>query len=340
MKRGTFFLTLILTWVVMASVLVAQDTAPPPPAPATPAAPVDEAAHAKKVVAKMGDKVVTVGEIEQELARIPPQFASNFADPKRKEQYIQNMIDRQVFAVEAKNHGYMNKPEVKEKIDSYVERVLYSDFMKSLSDKIVITPEEIKAYYEANKESFAAPEKIKARHILVKTEEEAKTVKDELTKGGNWDELAKKYSTDKSNASRGGDLGLFPRGRMVPEFDEVAFSLPLNEISNPVKTQFGYHLIKVEEKKAAELQTLEQVEKSVTGKIQNEKREKMVEELRKEMYAKYQVTLDTEMIKEIRVGSGAPAAGAGPGSRTPRTIPLGRPGQAPKEPVKVQEPQK
>jgi len=336
MKKGTLYLLLALAVLLAASGLMAQDT--PPPAPAA-AAPVDEAAHAKLVVAKLGEKVVTVGEIEQELSRIPPQFASNFADPKRKEQYIQNMIDRQVFAKEAKAQGFLDKPDVKEKIDSYIERVLYSDFIKSLSDKITITPEETKAYYESNKASFAAPEKIKAKHILVKTEEEAKQVKDELDKGGNWDELAKKYSTDKSNASRGGDLGLFPRGRMVPEFDEVAFSLPLNQISSPVKTQFGYHLIKVEEKRPAELQTLEQVEKSVVGKLQNEKREKIVEQLRKELYAKFQVTLDTDMIKEIRVGTTS-AAPTGPGSRAPRTIPLGRPVTGTKEPPKGEEPPK
>ena len=158
-------------------------------------------------------------------------------------------------------------------------RILYSEYLKTLTDGLTVTDEEVAKYYEANKDTFMAPERIKAKHILVKTEEEAVNVKAELDKGADWDELAKKYSTDKSNATRGGDLGYFSRGRMVKEFDDVAFSLEIGKIGGPVKTQFGYHLIKVEDKKPAEQQTLEQVDKQVRTKLLGVKREQKMDEV-------------------------------------------------------------
>lgn len=119
---------------------------------------------------------------------------------------------------------------------------------KLLEPQISISEEELLTVFEANKEMFTVQEKVEARHILVETEEEAKTVKDKLTAGGDFEQLAKEYSTDTSNNEQGGYLGYFVRGKMVPEFENAAFTLGINEISDPVKTSFGYHIIKVEDK--------------------------------------------------------------------------------------------
>lgn len=105
-----------------------------------------------------------------------------------------------------------------------------------------VTDEEIKQYYEDNKDQFA---KRDASHILVADEKTAKEVKDKLDKGEDFAALAKKYSKDTANAANGGELGTFSRGQMVKEFEDAAFSLKEGEISAPVKTQFGYHIIKI-----------------------------------------------------------------------------------------------
>ena len=329
---------ILLSLVLMAALPVLAQTAPDKPQqPAAPAPAAED--HSKDVLAKMGDKVVTVGDIEDELAKIPPQFLSHFNDPVRKQQYIQSIVDRMLFAEEAKAKGFMEREDVKEKVNSYVERILYSEYLKTLTDGLTVTDEEVAKFYETNKDSFMAPEKIKAKHILVKTEEEALNVKAELDKGADWDELAKKHSTDKSNASRGGDLGYFSRGRMVKEFDDVAFTLEVGKIGGPVKTQFGYHLIKVEDKKPAEQQTLEQVDKQVRTKLLGVKREQKMDESRKSLTEKYHLTVNWDKVSEIKVGSGSPAMaapgqGGMPVKLEPRPVKTEPPAPEKKEPEK------
>ncbi len=129
---------------------------------------------------------------------------------------------------------------------------------KLLKPEIEITEEEMKTYFDTNKETFDVKEQVKASHILVDTEEKAKEVKSKLSAGGDFAELAKEYSTDTSNKEQGGELGFFSRGDMVPEFENVAFSMKIGEISEPVKSEYGYHIIKVEEKKAAKAANYEE----------------------------------------------------------------------------------
>ncbi|RBP00825.1 peptidylprolyl isomerase [Rossellomorea aquimaris] len=122
---------------------------------------------------------------------------------------------------------------------------------KLLKDRISISDDQIKEYFEANKDTFAQEEQVEASHILVEDEKTAQEVKKKLDDGGDFAELAKEYSTDTSNAESGGELGFFAKGEMVTEFDEKAFAMKKGEISEPVKTEFGYHIIKVTGKKDA-----------------------------------------------------------------------------------------
>ncbi|MGG4491141.1 peptidylprolyl isomerase [Metabacillus idriensis] len=122
---------------------------------------------------------------------------------------------------------------------------------KLLEPEIKISEDEMKTYFEENKESFAEPEQVKASHILVEDEAKAKEVKEKLDEGEDFKELANEYSTDTSNSENGGDLGYFAKGEMIAEFEETAFAMKKGEISDPVKTEFGYHIIKFEDKKAA-----------------------------------------------------------------------------------------
>lgn len=122
---------------------------------------------------------------------------------------------------------------------------------KLLEPEIEITEEEIKTYFEENIDSFAQAEQVKASHILVDDEETANKVKQKLADGGDFAQLATEYSTDEGTKESGGDLGYFEQGTMVAEFDDVVFTLEVGKISDPVKTDYGYHIIKVVDKKEA-----------------------------------------------------------------------------------------
>lgn len=144
----------------------------------------------------------------------------------------------------------------------------------------------LNSYYETNKDEFSTPEQVRARHILVQfTSEDAESEKKahekimevaEKAKTGDFAKLATEYSEDPGSKSKGGDLGFFGRGRMVPEFEEAAFSLPVNEVSEPVKTDYGYHLIQVLEKKPAQTFAFEEVREKIAAELLAEERSKEV----------------------------------------------------------------
>lgn len=112
-----------------------------------------------------------------------------------------------------------------------------------------ITEDDMKAYFEENKDAYGSQEQVKASHILVKDEALAKEIEEKLKAGEDFAELAKEYSEDPGSKELGGDLGFFPRGMMVPEFEEAAFNAEIGKVTEPVKSEHGYHIIKVEEKK-------------------------------------------------------------------------------------------
>ncbi|WP_223254486.1 peptidylprolyl isomerase [Bacillus sp. HNG] len=126
-----------------------------------------------------------------------------------------------------------------------------------------MTDDEVKTYFEENKDSFAQPEQVQASHILVDDEGTANEVATKLADGADFAELAKEYSKDTANAGAGGELGYFGKGEMVADFENAAFSLGIDEISDPVKTEYGYHIIKVTDKKEAKEATFEENKDSI-----------------------------------------------------------------------------
>lgn len=144
------------------------------------------------------------------------------------------------------------------------ENIITSQTMRSVVDReLTVTPEDVKAFYEANKKQFIRPETVRASHILLRCPPDAveeiksdkhtqiEAVRSLLKQGDDFAELARKFSEDTGSATSGGDLGYFPRGTMVKEFDEVAFTLKTNEVSDVITTQFGYHILKVTDHKPA-----------------------------------------------------------------------------------------
>lgn len=146
----------------------------------------------------------------------------------------------------------------------------YLKTMKLLEPRLVATEEEIAQFFESNKSYFEQPEQVQASHILVDDEETAIEVKQKLDEGADFTQLAAQYSKD-SSATYGGQLGYFGRGEMVKEFEDAAFSMEVGEISDPVKTSFGYHIIKVTDKKEAKAANLEDARAEIEEIIKNQK---------------------------------------------------------------------
>lgn len=160
---------------------------------------------------------------------------------------------------------------------------------KLLKSRISISNEELKTYFEENKATFAQEKQVKASHILVDKEEKANEIKDKLAKGEDFAKLAKENSKDTGSKENGGDLGFFGSGQMVKEFEEAAFALKVGEISAPVKTQYGYHIIKVAEIKDAEEADYEKSKDKISDILFEQKLEAEYSAWLQELYTKYNI---------------------------------------------------
>jgi peptidyl-prolyl cis-trans isomerase C len=224
-----------------------------------------------KVLAKVNGVEIRESDValaEEELAPSLQQM-----DPaSRKENVLGFLIDLQIVAKAAEDKKIDTTEDFKKRL-AFARKRLMMDSLLANEGKSATTDEAMKKVYEEAAKQISGEVEVHARHILVETEDEAKAVKAELDKGADFAELAKKKSKD-PGASDGGDLGFFTKEQMVPEFSAVAFSLEPGKISDPVKSQFGWHVIKVEEKRNRQAPPMDQVkgqiETYVTRKAQAE----------------------------------------------------------------------
>ncbi|HJF32542.1 MAG TPA: peptidylprolyl isomerase [Sporosarcina psychrophila] len=197
-----------------------------------------QSAGKEALAAMIDDKIVTL-ELKKEKVSVPDkEVDAEFAT------YVESAGGEEAFEAALKQNG-MTEKEFKENIVDFLS------IQKIIEPRIKVTDEDIKAYFDENKESFNEEEQVEASHILVEDEATAKKVAKKLADGEDFAALAKEFSTDEASAVNGGELGYFPRGKMVAEFEKAAFSLKPDTVSDPVKTENGYHIIHVTDKKAA-----------------------------------------------------------------------------------------
>jgi len=229
------------------------------------------AEESNPVLAKVNGSEIRQSDVTLAEEELGPSLAQ--MDPStKKENVLAFLIDMKLVAKAAEAKKIDDRDDFKARL-AFARNRLLMDNLLAAEGKAATTEEAMKKVYDEAAKQIQGEQEVHARHILVETEDEAKAIEAELKKGADFAELAKKKSKD-PGASDGGDLGFFTKDQMVPEFSTVAFSLEPGKISDPVKTQFGWHIIKVEDKrnrKAPDFdQVKSQIETYVTRKAQAE----------------------------------------------------------------------
>lgn len=226
-----------------------------------------------KVIATVGTEKITQAEFDAMLLALRRQ-GRDFSDERGRETILDELISQKLFLLDARKNLYEFNPEFKAEMQRVKEEMLVSYAMNKSFESIKVTDAEAKEFYDENKDRLGNGETVNASHILVSEEAEIMRIREEILSGAiTFEDAAKKYSTCPSKED-GGNLGDFGRGQMVPEFEDAAFAMEPGQISEPVKTQFGYHLIKLNSKGTASTPDFDTIKDNIKEHLLREKRQK------------------------------------------------------------------
>ena len=241
----------------------------------------------QNILATVDGVNITDADVDAYIKNMPQEQQGYAQYPQFREHVLKQLLAFHLYAKMAVEEKMDETEEFKAMLEKARKEILAQTAINSVLKDIAVTEEEMQSFYKENPDHFAEPESAHAKHILVDTEEKALEIMDSIVKGEvAFEDAAKKFSSCPSNA-QGGDLGEFGRGQMVPEFDQVAFEAEVGKVVGPVKTQFGYHLIKVEGRKDASVMAFDTVKEYIQGTLLQQKQNEVYTAKYNELYAKY-----------------------------------------------------
>ena len=245
-----------------------------------------------KVLAKVGALTVTESEVNEFLAGLGPR-GQGYNNPEGRKVVLEQLIGNKLLLQDARRNLFEGEAEYRAELARLKERLLISYASNKVVVGIKVSDDEVRAYYDENKEKFVSGETVNASHILVDTEERALEILSKIKAGEiSFEDAAREYSSCPSKAN-GGSLGDFGRGQMVPEFDSAVFAMEVGEISAaPVQTQFGYHLIKLNAKNEAETMPFAELAADIKEALLQEKRRSAYESKINQLKILYPVDLN------------------------------------------------
>lgn len=245
----------------------------------------------KKVLATVNGREVLEEDLNLLLGGLDPQRAAYFNTEEGKKQLLEELISQELFYLDAvksgldKDEGFLREAEKMK--ENFLKQFAIHNFLRTVE----VNEDELLKFYKENEQMFSQAETIKSSHILVDEKSKAEEIIKEIEDGLSFEDAAKKYSSCASSAE-GGDLGFFAKGKMVPEFEEAAFDMDLNDISGPIKTQFGYHIIKLTDRKEGSVQTFDQVKDQLKHQLLGMKQQEIYLKKAAELKKDYEVIIN------------------------------------------------
>ena len=252
-----------------------------------------------RVLATIDGQKITLEEFNKELDRIPANMKMLVLTQSGKQSFLDRYVVKRLLLEEAKKENIEKDKDFQERANDIREQLIIESLLKKkVTTNINPSDQELKDYYEKNKEKFKTGQEIDTRQILVKTEKEAKEIKAKLDKGEDFADLAKRYSIDPSAKATGGTIGFHAKGTLLPEYEAVAFKMTkVGQISAPVKTQLGYHIIQLQGIRPPAYTPYEEVKEFIKQRIAQERQNDVLEKYVTDLKAKAKITINAEMLK-------------------------------------------
>lgn len=253
-----------------------------------------------KVLVTINNDKITMTEFNKELDKIPMNMKMMVASESGKKTYLDRLIIKKLLLSEAAKSNIEKDKEFENRLAEIKEQLIIESLLKKkLTSGANISDEDLQKYYEANKEKFRKDREINTRHILLKSEEEAKQVRDKLQAGEDFSDLAKKYSIDPNAKVTGGEVGFHPKGTLLPEYEAAAFKLAkVGQTSGIVKTQFGYHIIRLEGIKPPQYVPFAEVKDFIKQQLVQEKQKDVLDKYIEELKKSAKITINEELLKD------------------------------------------
>ncbi|MDP2928996.1 MAG: peptidylprolyl isomerase [Candidatus Omnitrophota bacterium] len=247
-----------------------------------------------KTLVTIANKSITVKDFKHKFLRLPKHYQA--VAEKNKKSLLDDMIVESLFLEDAVRKGVDTDKEVKDILEEARKKIIIAKFVKlEVDDKVKISEDEMRKFYEEHKDEFKMPEMWRASHILVASEGEAKDLLSDLSKGESFEDIARAKSID-ATSSRGGDVGYFRKGQVLPEFENACVGLNLNQLSGIIHTQFGYHIIKLTDKKIEAFEPYEDAKSEIENVLKLKKRDELFDKLVVSLKEKYRVKVDSDAI--------------------------------------------
>ena len=249
------------------------------------------------VIARFDGVTITDVEFTQRFERLPKELQGVVS--RKKQGLVDELINEHFLVKEAERQNIANQPEVRDLLNEARNKIIIAKLIElEVDNRVKLEPDEALKYYEAHKDEFMTPLLLRASHILVKTEQEADNIRMQLGQGADFEELARGKSVDSSSV-RGGDIGFFQKGQLIPEFERAAFSVKKGEVSHVFKTQFGYHVLKLTDRAEPAFRDFKVVKGLVERQLLNQKRAKLFNELVEKLKNGSPIKIDEKKLNAI-----------------------------------------
>lgn len=244
-----------------------------------------------KVLAEVNGKKITGVDYNLFIDSLNPQLKQYFGGEELNKDVVNELVYQALLYEDAMEKGMDKEDEFIQVVEKTKESMLKTYALGKLLATAEVKDEDIKKFYEENKDAFKQAESADASHILVEEEDKAREIYEKIKNGGDFEELARKFSTCPSK-EKGGDLGTFTRGQMVKEFEDAVFENEVGTITEPVKTQFGYHIIKINKKNPARELTFDEVKDKIVEQVRRQKEQEIYNKKITELKDKYEVKMN------------------------------------------------